>query len=186
MSLPERQQMALACAAKLDAGRSLKAPHDRTFVVNQPTASSCRSYHSPVLLAFTQIVAALLAGNCVVLKPRETCPLALIRLVIMFAEALPPGMKIVMGLPAEIGDVLTTHPDVGKIGFTRSIPSARHIMANAAQTIKGVTLELGGNDPAIVLDDADLGASTIKSMLGATFQMHCGSTRARVAAGSGP
>jgi acyl-CoA reductase-like NAD-dependent aldehyde dehydrogenase len=49
----------------------------------------------------------------------------------------------ITGLPAEIGDALTTHPDVGKIGFTGSIPSARHIMANAAQTIKGVTLELG-------------------------------------------
>jgi acyl-CoA reductase-like NAD-dependent aldehyde dehydrogenase len=74
-------------------------------------------------------------------------------------------------LPAEIGDTLTTHPDVGKIGFTGSIPSARHIMANAAQTIKGVTLELGGNDPAIILEDADLGAPTMKAMLGATFQM---------------
>jgi acyl-CoA reductase-like NAD-dependent aldehyde dehydrogenase len=61
------------------------------------------------------------------------------------AEELPPGaINVVTGLPAEIGDALTTHPDVGKIGFTGSIPSARHIMANAAQTIKGVTLELGG------------------------------------------
>jgi acyl-CoA reductase-like NAD-dependent aldehyde dehydrogenase len=108
----------------------------------------------------------------VVLKPPETCPLALIRSATMFAEALPPGtINIVTGLPEEIGDALTTHPDVGKIGFTGSIPSARHIMANAARTIKGVTLELGGNDPAIVLDDADLSPSTMKSMLGATFQM---------------
>jgi acyl-CoA reductase-like NAD-dependent aldehyde dehydrogenase len=78
---------------------------------------------------------------------------------------------VVTGLPSEIGDALTTHPDVGKIGFTGSIPSARHIMANAAQTIKGVTLELGGNDAAIVLDDADFSAATMKSMLGATFMM---------------
>jgi acyl-CoA reductase-like NAD-dependent aldehyde dehydrogenase len=174
MSVPRRQQMALAHAAELDAGRSLAAPHGRTFVVNQPygVVVSIVPWNSPVVLAFTQIVAALLAGNCVVLKPPETCPLALIRSVIMFAEALPPGtINIVTGLPAEIGDALTTHPDVGKIGFTGSIPSARHIMANAAQTIKGVTLELGGNDPAIILDDADLGTSTMKSMLGATFQM---------------
>jgi acyl-CoA reductase-like NAD-dependent aldehyde dehydrogenase len=173
-SVPKRQQMALAYAAELDAGRSLAAPHGRTFVVNRPygVVVSIVPWNSPVVLAFTQIVAALLAGNCVVLKPPETCPLALIRSVIMFAEALPPGtINIVTGLPAEIGDALTTHPDVGKIGFTGSIPSARHIMANAAQAIKGITLELGGNDPAIVLDDADLGASTMKSMLGATFQM---------------
>jgi acyl-CoA reductase-like NAD-dependent aldehyde dehydrogenase len=174
MSVPRRQRMALAHAAELDAGRSLAAPHGRTFVVNRPygVVVSIVPWNSPVVLAFTQIVAALLAGNCVVLKPPETCPLALIRSVIMFAEALPPGtINIVTGLPGEIGDALTSHPDVGKIGFTGSIPSARHIMANAAQTIKGVTLELGGNDPAIILDDADLGAPAMKSMLGATFQM---------------
>jgi acyl-CoA reductase-like NAD-dependent aldehyde dehydrogenase len=174
MSVPRRQQMALAHAAELDAGRTLAAPHGRTFVVNRPygVVVSIVPWNSPVVLAFTQIVAALLAGNCVVLKPPETCPLALIHAVIMFAESLPPGtINIVTGLPAEIGDALTTHPDVGKIGFTGSIPSARHIMASAAQTIKGVTLELGGNDPAIILDDADLGTSAMKSMLGATFQM---------------
>jgi acyl-CoA reductase-like NAD-dependent aldehyde dehydrogenase len=174
MSVPKRQQLALGYAAELDAGRSLAAPHGRTFVVNRPygVVVSIVPWNSPVTLAFTQIVAALLAGNCVVLKPPETCPLALIRSVAMFAETLPPGaVNIVTGLPAEIGDALTTHPDVGKIGFTGSIPSARHIMANAAQTIKGVTLELGGNDPAIILEDADLGAPTMKAMLGATFQM---------------
>jgi acyl-CoA reductase-like NAD-dependent aldehyde dehydrogenase len=174
MSVPKRQQMALNYAAELDAGRSLEAPHGRTFVINRPygVVVSIVPWNSPVSLAFTQVVAALLAGNCAVLKPPETCPLALIRSVMMFAEALPPGaINVVTGLPSEIGDALTTHPDVGKIGFTGSIPSARHIMANAAQTIKGVTLELGGNDAAIVLDDADLGAATMKSMLGATFMM---------------
>jgi len=174
VSVPKRQQMALAYAAKLDAGRTLAAPHGRTFVVNRPygVVVSIVPWNSPVVLAFTQIVAALLAGNCIVLKQPETCPLALIRAVTLFAEALPAGtINVVTGLPAEIGDALTTHPDVGKIGFTGSIPSARHIMANAARSIKGVTLELGGNDPAIILDDADLGPSTMKSMLGATFQM---------------
>jgi acyl-CoA reductase-like NAD-dependent aldehyde dehydrogenase len=174
MSVPKRQLMALGYAAELDAGRSLAAPHGRTFVINRPygVVVSIVPWNSPVVLGFTQIIAALLAGNSVVLKPPETCPLALIRSVTLFAEALPPGViNVVTGLPAEIGDALTTHPDVGKIGFTGSIPSARHIMANAAKTIKGVTLELGGNDPAIVLDDADLGAATMKAMLGATFQM---------------
>jgi acyl-CoA reductase-like NAD-dependent aldehyde dehydrogenase len=174
MSVPKRQQMALGYAAELDAGRNLAAPHGRTFVFNRPygVVVSIVPWNSPVTLAFTQIDAALLAGNCVVLKPPETCPLALIRSVAMFAETLPPGtINIVTGMPAEIGDALTTHQDVGKIGFTGSIPSARHIMANAAQTIKGVTLELGGNDPAIILDDADFGAEVMKSMLRATFQM---------------
>jgi acyl-CoA reductase-like NAD-dependent aldehyde dehydrogenase len=174
MSVPKRQRMALEYAPELDAGRSLAAPQGRTFVFNRPygVVVSIVPWNSPVSLAFTQVVAALLAGNCVVLKPPETCPLSLIRSVMMFAEHLPPGaINVVTGMPAEIGDSLTTHPDVDKIGFTGSIPSARHIMGNAAQSIKGVTLELGGNDPAIVLDDANFDASTMKSMLDATFQM---------------
>jgi acyl-CoA reductase-like NAD-dependent aldehyde dehydrogenase len=129
-------------------------------------------WNAPVTLAFTQVVAALLAGNSVILKPPETCPLAVMQAVFAFADTLPPGtVNVVTGLPSEIGDALTTHPDVGKIGFTGSIPSARHIMANAAQSIKGVTLELGGNDPAIVLEDADLGAGNVKAMANATFQL---------------
>ncbi len=84
---------------------------------------------------------------------------------------LPAGtLNVVTGLPAEIGDRLTTHPDVGKIGFTGSIKSAQHIMAKAAGSIKGVTLELGGNDPAIVLADADLSEETVKKMVGGIFQ----------------
>ncbi len=173
-SVAKRQRMALDYAAELDAGRNLAAPHGRTFVFNRPygVVVSIVPWNSPVSLAFTQIVAALLAGNSVVLKPPETCPLALIRSVMMFAEDLPPGtINVVTGLPSEIGDALTTHPDVGKIGFTGSIPSARHIMANAAQTIKGVTLELGGNDAAIVLDDAEFDPTAMKRMLDATFMM---------------
>jgi acyl-CoA reductase-like NAD-dependent aldehyde dehydrogenase len=174
LSVPRRQRMALAYASELEAGRSFAAPRGRTFVVNRPygVVVSIVPWNSPVSLAFTQIVAALLAGNCVVVKPPESCPLSLIRAVQLFAEELPPGaVNAVTGLPSEIGDALTTHADVGKIGFTGSIPSARHIMANAAQSIKGITLELGGNDPAIILEDADLGAPTMETMLGATFQM---------------
>jgi acyl-CoA reductase-like NAD-dependent aldehyde dehydrogenase len=90
----------------------------------------------------------------------------------MFAETLPPRViNVVTGLPSEIGDALTTHPDVGKIGFTGSIPSARHIMSNAAKSIKGITLELGGNDPAIILDDALLDEPTLSRPLNATFMM---------------
>jgi acyl-CoA reductase-like NAD-dependent aldehyde dehydrogenase len=174
LSVPKRQQMALDYAPQLDAERELAAPNGRTYVVSRPygVVVSIVPWNSPDVLAFTQIVAALLAGNCVVLKPPESCPLTLIRSVTMFAQELPPGaINVVTGLPSEIGDALTTHPDVRKIGFTGSIPSARHIMANAAQSIKGVTLELGGNDPAVVLDDADFDTATMTKMAGATFMM---------------
>jgi acyl-CoA reductase-like NAD-dependent aldehyde dehydrogenase len=77
----------------------------------------------------------------------------------------------VTGLPSEIGDALTTHPDVDKIGFTGSVRAATGIMANAAKSIKGITLELGGNDPAIILDDAEFGEQTIQRLVNATFMM---------------
>ncbi|MGE0628012.1 MAG: aldehyde dehydrogenase family protein [Hyphomicrobiaceae bacterium] len=173
-NVAKRQRLALSYAPELDARRELPAASGRTIVVQRPygVVVSIVPWNSPVNLAFTQVVAALLAGNSVVLKPPETCPLALIRSVELFAEALPPGtINVVTGMPSEIGDALTTHKDVGKLGFVGSIASARHIMANAAQTIKGVTFELGGNDPALILDDADLGPAAMKSMLTATYQM---------------
>ena len=83
---------------------------------------------------------------------------------------LPAGLvNIVTGRPDEIGVVLTTHPDVAKIAFTGGIQTARRILANAAQSIKGVTAELGGNDPAIVLDDADLRGETIERITRSVF-----------------
>jgi acyl-CoA reductase-like NAD-dependent aldehyde dehydrogenase len=174
LGVPKRQKLALEYASQLDAGRQLASANGRTFILNRPygVVVSIVPWNAPDVLAFTQIVAALLAGNCVVLKPPESCPLTLIRSVTTFATELPAGViNVVTGLPSEIGDALTKHPDVGKIGFTGSIPSARHIMANAAETIKGVTLELGGNDPAIVLDDACFDSTTIRRITSATFHM---------------
>jgi acyl-CoA reductase-like NAD-dependent aldehyde dehydrogenase len=80
-------------------------------------------------------------------------------------------VNVVTGVPDEIGDALTTHPDIGKIGFTGSIRAARRIGANAAQTIKSVTFELGGNDPAILLDDADLSDATMNRIVANAFFM---------------
>ena len=88
------------------------------------------------------------------------------------AAGLPPGLiNIVTGTVPEIGEALTTHPDGAKIGFTGSIPSARKIIANAAQTIKSVTAELGGNDAAIIVDDADLGDEAMQRMATSVFRM---------------
>src|SRR5262249_13073805 len=152
---------------ELDAGRQLRAPSGRTFVNYMPygVVVSIVPWNAPVTLAFLHVIPALLAGNSVVVKPPESCPLALVQALGVISELLPPGvLNVVTGRSADLGDVLTTHPDVAKIGFTGGIPAARRIMANAAQSIKGVTLELGGNDPAILLNDADLGDDTMKRM----------------------
>ncbi|PVY61710.1 acyl-CoA reductase-like NAD-dependent aldehyde dehydrogenase [Pusillimonas noertemannii] len=173
-SVPVRQRQALGFAEQLDEVQHVPAQNGFTFVTGRPygVVVSIVPWNSPDVLAFTQVVAALLAGNGVVLKPPESCPLTLIDSIRRFSAELPAGIvNIVTGLPGEIGDVLTTHPDVAKLGFTGSIPAARHIMANAAQTIKGVTLELGGNDPAIVLEDAVLDEAVVSRMTNATFMM---------------
>ena len=135
ISVPRRQRTALGFAEQLDAARELLASNGRTFVFGRPygVVASIVPWNSPDVLAFTQVVAALLAGNAVVLKPPESCPLTLTNSASRFARELPPGIvNVVTGLPSEIGDALTTHPDIRKIGFTGSIPSGSRIMANAA------------------------------------------------------
>jgi len=174
VGLPLRQRLTLELAPELDKGTELAAPHGKTSVAHLPygVVVSIVPWNAPVGLAFLQIIPALLAGNAVVLKPPETCPLSLIRTIEMIAPLLPPGLiNVVTGMPDEIGDTLTMHPDVGKVAFTGSVPSARRIMANAAQTIKGITLELGGNDAAILLDDADLGEASMVRMTNAVYRM---------------
>ena len=169
-----RARFTLELAPELDAANEMASPDGRTFVRRVPfgVVVSIGPWNAPVSLACMQIIPALLTGNSVVLKAPESCPLALIRTAEAIAAELPDGLlNVVTGLPGEIGDALTTHPDVSKIGFTGSIPSARKIIANAAQTIKSVTAELGGNDPAIVLEDADLSDESMQRMATIVFRM---------------
>jgi acyl-CoA reductase-like NAD-dependent aldehyde dehydrogenase len=172
--VPSRQRLTLDLAAELDQRHEFGAPNGKSFVGYLPfgVVVSIVPWNAPVSLAFLQIIPALLAGNTIVVKPPESCPLSLIGAIEMIASGLPPGIiNVVTGLPAEIGDTLTTHRDVDKVAFTGSVPSARKIMANAAQTIKGITLELGGNDPAIVLEDADLGDAAMERMAKSVYRM---------------
>src|SRR5262245_12890582 len=170
--VPVAQKLTLGLAGELDAGRQLGAANGRTFVNYLPygVVVSIVPWNAPVTLAFLHVIPALLAGNGVVVKPPESCSLALVEALGIIAELLPAGLlNVVTGRSSELGEILTTHPDVAKIGFTGGIPAARQIMANAAQSIKGVTLELGGNDPAIVLDDAELNDDTMKRMAHGVF-----------------
>jgi acyl-CoA reductase-like NAD-dependent aldehyde dehydrogenase len=115
-------------------------------------------FNFPLLLASWKIVPALLVGNSVVVKPDERTSLAILRFARLALEAgVPAGvLNVVTGTGPEVGAVLASHPDVGKIGFTGSVPVGKQIMKLAADTVKNVTLELGGKSPAIVLPDADL------------------------------
>jgi acyl-CoA reductase-like NAD-dependent aldehyde dehydrogenase len=174
VTVGQRQRLTLDLVDEMAQDRRIGAPHGRTIVMRRPwgVVVSIVPWNQPVGLAFLQIVPALLTGNTLVVKPPDTCPLTLMRSVELIAGLLPPGtVNLVTGLPGEIGERLTTHPDVAKIGFTGSVDSARHIMASAAGTIKGVTLELGGNDPAILLDDVDLDAETMGRLCFSVFRM---------------
>jgi acyl-CoA reductase-like NAD-dependent aldehyde dehydrogenase len=169
-----RARLTLELTAELEAAPRLPSANGYTQVRWRPygVVVSIVPWNAPVSLACMQIVPALLTGNTVVVKAPESCPLALLQVIGMLARALPPGvLNAVTGLPAEIGDALTRHPLVGKIGFTGSAGSARTILANAAEGITSVTLELGGNDPAIVLPGTRLDDAALQQMAGTALRM---------------
>lgn len=106
------------------------------------------------LLAF-KLGPALVAGNTVVVKPAATTPLSTLRVGALVRAALPPGVLNIIADANDLGERLTAHPDIRKISFTGSTGTGRKVLESASGTLKRVTLELGGNDPAIVLADAD-------------------------------
>jgi len=112
-------------------------------------------WNFPMVLLAVKIAPALLAGNTMVVKPAPTTPLTSLLLGEICNEHLPPGVLNIITDRNDLGDLLTQHPSVAKVAFTGSTATGRRVMASAASTLKRLTLELGGNDVAIVLDDAD-------------------------------
>jgi acyl-CoA reductase-like NAD-dependent aldehyde dehydrogenase len=112
-------------------------------------------WNFPILLAVWKIAPALVSGCTIVVKPSPYTPLCDLKLGEVAKEILPPGVLSVITGGNELGKWMTSHPDINKIAFTGSTETGRHIMRSSANTIKRVTLELGGNDPAIVLPDVD-------------------------------
>ncbi len=133
-------------------------------------------WNYPVLLAQLMVAPALLAGNCVVVKLPDHSPLALSRVLHWLASALPDGvLNVIAGEGSSVGAALTTHRLVRKVAFTGSTPTGRAIMRAASDTLKGLSLELGGNDAAVVLEDArldgDLVAELVKGTLACAGQV---------------
>lgn len=113
-------------------------------------------WNFPLCLAVWKLAPALITGNTVILKPSPYTPLTALRLAELAEDILPPGVLTVLTGDDALGQWLVEHPGIAKISFTGSAATGRKIMAGAAARLKRVTLELGGNDPAIVLPDADL------------------------------
>ncbi len=129
-------------------------------------------WNFPLLLAVFKLPPALLAGNSCILKPSPTTPLTAAILAEICAEALPPGLVNTVNDENDLGTYLTQHPGIAKVSFTGSTETGKRVMASAAGTLKRLTLELGGNDPAIVLPDVDV-KETAAKLFAAAF-MNCG------------
>lgn len=112
-------------------------------------------WNYPLLLGFWKVFAALVAGNCVILKPSPYTPLATLKAAEYMADKVPPGVLNVLSGGDELGAAITGHDGIDKISFTGSCPTGKKIMQSAAISLKRVTLELGGNDAAIVLSDVN-------------------------------
>lgn len=109
----------------------------------------------PMMITVWQIAPALRMGNAVVVKPSEYTPLSVLALVKVINEELPEGLLTVVSGGREVGARLAEHPAIGKVMFTGSTVTGKAIIRSSADTIKRLTLELGGNDAGIVLPDAD-------------------------------
>jgi acyl-CoA reductase-like NAD-dependent aldehyde dehydrogenase len=112
-------------------------------------------WNYPLLILGFKLQPALLAGNTLIVKPAPTTPLSTLRFAELVKDILPKGVLKVITDANDLGDALTKHPDVRKISFTGSTATGHKVMASAAKTLKRITLELGGNDAGIVLDDVD-------------------------------
>ncbi len=131
-------------------------------------------WNFPTTLLGNKLGPALVAGNTLVAKPAETTPLTTLRIAGLMHEAgLPTGaFNVITGAGSVAGKALVEHPRVRKIAFTGSTPVGKSLMALASRDLKRVTLELGGSDPMIVCDDADLDGAASAASIGRFF--NCG------------
>ena len=157
-----RWKLALSLAAEVETTKVLPpipgAIPVQTTVSYQPlgVVSIIVPFNWPIAILGASLPHALLAGNTVIVKPPLTAPLATTRVVQRIAEQLPPGVLNVVTGPDANMSALIRNPDVAKVCFTGSVGGGRKIMEMASASLTRVTLELGGNDPAVILPDAVL------------------------------
>ncbi len=147
------------------------APND-TIITRQPrgVAALVVPWNWPLAILGAKLPQALMAGNTVVVKPSANSALAPTMTLHRIAEMLPPGVvNILTGSASRIGDAIIGHPLVRYVNFTGSVDVGRHVMKVAAENITPVTLELGGNDAGLVLQDADLTGDAFSRLYRAAF-----------------
>ncbi|PSR33857.1 MAG: aldehyde dehydrogenase [Sulfobacillus benefaciens] len=128
-------------------------------------------WNSPMILTFKRVIPAILTGNTVVVKPPSYCPLTIMEALKVVAKSFPDGvLNIVTGPGAEIGEMLATHPAVKTVSLIGGTETGKTVMRMAAPTLKKLYLELGGNDPAIILPDAALSDAEVSRLKGAVLR----------------
>ena len=157
--------------ADLDIPREIIQDDDNALieVLRRPlgVVAAIAPWNFPLILASWKIAPALLAGNTMVLKPSPYTPLSTLKVGQLLASVLPPGVLNVVSGGDDLGAWMTSHPVPSKISFTGSVATGKHVATSAAPDLKRVTLELGGNDAAILLDDVDPTAIANKVFWGA-------------------
>lgn len=156
-----------ACSAWLRATASFESP-DYTAVDDDITATvhyrplgvvgAIGPWNWPMMITIWQVAPALRMGNAVVVKPSECTPLSVLALMKIINDVLPDGVLQVVTGDGEVGAAMSTHAGIDKIMFTGSTATGRKIVESSAANLTRLTLELGGNDAGIVLDDADIDA----------------------------
>ena len=141
-----------------------------TYTLREPigVVAAIVPWNFPLLLAAWKIAPALACGNTVIVKPASQTPLTAIALGEIAIEAgLPPGvLNVITGPGSSVGQALVEHPGIDKIAFTGDTSTGKAIMRSAADTLKKITLELGGKSPNIVLPDADIDAAIRGATIG--------------------
>src|SRR5215510_293262 len=141
-----------------------------TYTLREPVGvvAAIVPWNFPLLLAAWKVAPALACGNTVILKPASQTPLtALVLGEIAIEVGLPPGvLNVLTGPGSRVGQAIVEHPGIDKIAFTGDTSTGKGIMRAAAETLKKITLELGGKSPNIVLPDADMDAAIRGATIG--------------------
>ncbi|TLD33680.1 hypothetical protein PspLS_00925 [Pyricularia sp. CBS 133598] len=136
-------------------------------------------WNFPLILSSIKVISALVMGNTVIMKPSPFTPYCVLKFAELCQGFLPPGVLQAINGGGELGGLMTLHEGIDKISFTGSIPTGKKVMANCAKTLKRVTLELGGNDAALVCADVDVDKVAAQTCAGSFFNagQFCAATK---------
>jgi aldehyde dehydrogenase (NAD+) len=144
-------------------------PHSLVYTVREPLGviAAILPWNSPLITTANKLAPALACGNTIVLKPSEFASASVLEFVALIADLLPPGvLNVVTGFGPGVGAALVGHPDVAKVTLTGGGPTARAVMATAANALTPSIMELGGKSAMIVAEDADLDRAVADAAMG--------------------